>query len=56
MYIMGNERLLSRSAQRHMSRHGKKNEKQLEARDVLPNIKRSQAAETAVFVPGDLDL
>jgi len=39
-----------------MSRHGKKNEKQLEARDVLPNIKRSQAAETAVFVPGDLDL
>jgi len=37
----------------------RKTETQLEAKDVLPNINRTQAAEraeNAVFVPGDLDL
>ena len=28
----------------------------LETKDVLPNINRTQAAENAVFVPGDLDI
>jgi len=49
------------SLERRHSHNKKTTKKQLEAKDILPNINRigiqaAERAENAVFVPGDLDL